>query len=82
MEFQNSYHLQGGPIFLLSCMYQLMLFLFYVTVFQILGSRCSLFFVTFIFCPLQELRYRENSHRFLKFNTVPLELFNRSACIS
>ena len=33
-------------------MYQLILFLFYIRVFQILGSRCSLFFVTFVFCPL------------------------------
>ena len=63
LEFQISYHLQRGPIFLLSCMYQLMLFWFYVKVFQIMGSRCSLFFVTFVFCPLQVLKYRENSHR-------------------
>ena len=41
MEFQISYHLQRGPIFLLSCMYELMLFWFYVRVFQIMGSRCS-----------------------------------------
>ena len=69
-EFQNSYHLQHGPFFLRNCMYQLMLFWFYVTVFQILESCCSLFFVTFVFCPLQVLKYCENSHRFLKFNTV------------
>ena len=34
------------------------------------GSRCSLFFVTFVFCPLQVLKYCEKSHRFLKFNTI------------
>ena len=66
MEFQNSNHLQLGPIFLLSCMYQLMLFWFYITIFQIMGSRCSLFFVTFVFCPLQVLKYRENSHHFFE----------------
>ena len=31
-EFQNSNHLQLGPLFLLSCMYELMLYWFYVTV--------------------------------------------------
>ena len=72
MEFQNSYHLQRGPTFLRNCMYQEMLFWFYVTVFQILGSGYSLFFVTFIFCPLQVLKYCEKSHHFLKFNTVLL----------
>ena len=66
MEFQISCHLQRGPIFILSCMYQLMLFLFYVRVFRIMGSRCSLFFVTFVFCPLHVLKYHENSHRFFE----------------
>ena len=45
---------------------------FYVRIFQILGSRYSLFFVTFVFCPLQVLKYCEKSHRVLKFNTVLL----------
>ena len=33
MEFQNSNNLQLGPLFLLSCIYQLLLYWFYVTVF-------------------------------------------------
>ena len=52
MEFQNSNHLQLGPIFLFSCMYQVLLYWFYDTVFRIMGSRCTLLFVTFVFCLL------------------------------
>ena len=38
----------------------------YVTVFQILGSRCTLLFVTFVFLSFA-LRYRANSHGILTF---------------
>ena len=51
MEFQLSDNLQLSPIFL-DCTYELLLFRFYVKLFQIMGTRCSLVFVTFIFCPL------------------------------
>ena len=51
MECRNSHNLQLG-LFFLGSMYELLLFWFYVKLFQIMGTRCSLFFVTFIFCPL------------------------------
>ena len=51
MERQNSYNLQLG-LFFGGCMYQILLFWFYVKLFQIMGTRCSLFFVTFILFPL------------------------------
>ena len=66
MEFQNSHHLQRGPIFLWNCMYQL----HHILVLRYSIS-LSISFVTFVFYPLQVLvRCCENSHRFLKSNAV------------
>ena len=53
MECQNSNNLQLG-LFILGCTYELFLFRFYIKYFQIMGTRYSLSFVTFIFCPLHQ----------------------------
>ena len=52
MEFRHSHNLQLSPV-VLGGMYQLILFGFNVTIFRIMESRCSLFFVTFILFTLQ-----------------------------
>ena len=51
MEFRHSHNLQPSRI-VLGGTYQLILFWFNVTIFRILESCCSLFFVTFILFPL------------------------------
>ena len=52
MEFRHSDNLQLSYVFW-GGTYQLILFWFNVTIFRIMESRCSLFFVTFILFPLQ-----------------------------
>ena len=52
MEFGHSDNLQLSYV-LLGETYQLILFWFYVRIFRITESRCTLFFVTFILFTLQ-----------------------------
>ena len=53
MECRNSHNLQLG-LSVLGCTYEVLLFRFHFKLFQIMGTRCSLFFVTFIFFPLHK----------------------------